>query len=385
MSLTGENVKRWAELKRVAWIRVGALGDLLVGMAALVETHSLFPKAKLTIVGPKLWPEILSPREYPYVERIAVIERKGFHAKLFKPDGDGWKPDGEMPLKEVLGDCDGVVNLNIDSYRYGFTSLRAGCRVRVGSAASPMAWLYNYASPFFGKDPLVHERDAALMVLEYATAGGVRFFRSTERNRVNLSDWVERSQMVRKWRGVGLPPGKKPDLQRARDLTHLDTGKYVLVNPTSSRREKAWPAEKFRELILQSVKPLAGQDISVLVLGAPHETEWLREVAGSEVRIVQPPSVRDLQDVLSGSRGLLTNTSSVQFIAAMTGTPAVVLMGRGRPEIWGPLGPEDVVVRGAPDPSVEDIFLQEQKAYEGIAVDAVRDAFLGLPNRRRVR
>lgn len=373
-------------LRKVAFLRVGALGDLLVGLAALREMERFFPTASVVVIGPKLWTEILDPASWPQIESLAVIERKGQVASLWERKGSGWEAGAKMPLVDVLRSCDGLVNTNVDSYRYGFTALRARVPVKVGSAPASMAWLYTHASPFFGKDPLLHERDVPLLMLEYASDSGAKFFRTTERNRANLTDWVERSRLVERWRHEGLPPAKTPDLDRARELAKREPGSYVLVNPTSSRREKAWPAESFRELLSSSRAVLKERGVTALVVGSPTETDWLREVAGEEFEVVQPPTVRDLQDLLSGSRGLVTNTSSVQFIAAMTGTPTVTLMGRARPEIWGPLGPRDSIVEGQPPRHLDhDIFMQEREGYRSIAVDRVRDSFWRLLEIKRVR
>lgn len=387
MSLMQENKNTWQGIETVAWVRTGALGDLLVGLASLVEAQKSFPNAKFSVVGPKLWCEILSPEVFPYVERILVVERKGVIARIFTPDGEGWETsNAEFPLHEVLKGTQAVVNTNIDSYRYGFSALRARIPTRIGSAPASMAWLYTHTSPFFGKDPLVHERDAALMILEYADSGASKFFRTTDRNRVNLAEWVGRSQLIHKWRALGLPPGKNPNLDRARELTNREPGTYILVNPTSSRREKAWPSDHFYDVMLKSEVAFSAAGLEILVIGSRSETEWLKEVARGRFRVIQPPTIRDLQDVLSGSRGLLTNTSSVQFIAAMTGTPAITLMGRARPEIWGPLGPNDQVVLGRPPAELnDDIFQQELEGYRSIEVDEVHKRFIKLPDQERLR
>jgi ADP-heptose:LPS heptosyltransferase len=378
----------WAKVESVALVRVGALGDLLVGLAAIHEAHELFPNARATLIGPRLWTEILAPEKYPYIERIVVLEKRGAtDGVVYRVESGAWRKEGEsQPLHQILRGTQAFVNFHIDSYRYGFTALRARIPIRIGATPAPMAWLYTHAAPFFGKDPEVHERDAALLILEAAEPSAIKYFRTVERNRVNLSEWVGRSNLVAKWRAEGLPAGKTANLARASELTGCAPHSYVLVNPTSSRREKAWPAEKFRELLLSvraefaasgaNANSSAGSGTEILVLGAPNETDWLREVAGSEFRIVQPPNIFDLQDVVAGARGLLTNTSSVQFIAAMAKTPAVVLMGRGNPEIWGPLGPRDKVIRGRPPEDLaHDIFKQEEAAYRSIEIAEVRAAF----------
>lgn len=373
--------REWRELKRVAWIRTGALGDLLVGLAALAETANAFPEARITVVGPRLWLGVISPQAFPFVERIAAVERRSHQAEVFVAQEEEWVPTGEsLPLTKVLSECDGVVNLNIDSYRYGFSALRAGTRVRVGSAPAPMSSiLYTHSSPFFGKDPIVHERDATLMVLEYATSGLTRLIQSTNRNRRELARMIGESRLIGKWRAIGLPSVKIPHPARAVEITGREVGSYLLVNPTSSRRTNTWPTEKFQQFLRNSEEALTALGLEPIVIGAPNETQWLNEIAVDRYKVVQTKSLRDLADVVAGARALLTNTSSMQFLSASMRTPTVTLMGRARPEIWGPIGPRDRIVRGVPPPELaHDIFRQEEEAYRSIPVERVREEVLSL-------
>lgn len=373
--------REWRELKRVVWIRTGALGDLFVGLAALAEMANAFPQARVTVVGPRLWLSAISPLAFPFVEKIAAVERRGHQAAIFVAQGFEWVPTGEsLSVTEVLSRCDGVVNLNIDSYRYGFSALRARVPVRVGSAPNPMSvLLYTHSSPFFGKDPLIHERDAALSVLEYATSDWRRLIWSVAGNRRRLPELISSSRLIEKWRKVGLPPVKTADPLRAAEVAGCDAGKYFLVNPTSSRKTNTWPVEKFRKFLSATKEDFAGLGLEPIVIGAPHETEWLNQIALGQFKIVQTKSLQDLADVVACARALLTNTSSMQFLAASMGTPTVTLMGRARPEIWGPIGPRDRIVRGTPPPELaHDIFRQEEEAYRSIPVARVVTEVLSL-------
>ena len=53
-------------------------------------------------------------------------------------------------------------------------------------------------------------------------------------------------------------------------------------------------------------------------------------------------------------------------------------MGRAIPEIWGPLGPKDKIVRGVEPNEIADMFIREQRAYESIVVRQVREALMSL-------
>ena len=370
----------WAGVKNLAWIRSGALGDLLVGMAALVESAELFPSAAITVVGPRLWVSLLSPATYPYVRSIVAVERRSSSGEVFEVRNGEWvSVYKSTSLIRILKTCDAVVNFNIDSYRYGFSSLLAGVEIRIGSAPAPFGYLYTHASPFFGKDPMVHERDAPLLMLEYAETGWRRGTRSTEENRRRLAGLLAESRLVKKWRGRGLPPAKEPDAARATAITGNKFDSYVLINPTSSRRTNTWPPEKFHQFLLANRSRLEAEGLEAIVIGAPNETEWLKDIARDEFKIVQTQGLDELADVLACARGLVTNTSSMQFLAASMGTPTITIMGRARPEIWGPLGPHDLMVRGTPSPELRhDIFLQEQEAYRSVEVESVSRALYDL-------
>lgn len=360
-------------MHRVAWVRVGALGDLLVGLASLVETLEKWPDSKLTIVGSALWTQIIEPGFFPQIDRIAVIEKRANDVRVFEIRDRKWAEVGGSYLKMQYRDCGVVFNTRVDSPRQGFPAFFAGVAERWGSAKGLAGLIYNRRAHHNGKDPLIHERDVPLLLMDEAEG-------RVSRRRCSLSEALVMSPRVQRWQAKGLPAPLRVKQQAATEAAGAAVGSYVLVNPTSSRREKTWPSSRFRELILGLE---ANVNAEILVLGSPQETDWLREVATGglgerEFRIIQPRSIGDLFQVVAGARWLLTNTSSVQFIAAAVQTPVLTLMGRATPEIWGPLGPRDKIVRGVEPKEIEDMFIREQRAYESIEVRDVRESLLSL-------
>lgn len=363
-------------MQRVGWIRMGALGDLLVGLASLREVIDRWPDAKVSVIGPKLWLEILEPGFWPQIDRVVVIERKKPTASVYKlADGIDRRSSGGLDQRWTLasssdwtlraemgaGEYGAIFNTRVDSPREAFPAFWAKIPERWGAAKGLERFIYTHRGTHYGKDPLLHERDVPLLLQDEITDPSFCSKFPT------LPFRIQNSPLIRKWRQIGLPC--------PREASKDNPGRRIfLINPTSSRREKAWPSQKFHEL-LQSLK-LSPEftDIQVKVLGAPSETDWLNEVSRGEFSIVQPSNIGELFKTVAKAYMLLTNTSSVQFIAAATATPIVTLMGRARPEIWGPLGPTDVVVRGFEPQDVESIFEREQRAYESIAVEKVKEA-----------
>lgn len=378
-------------MQRVGWIRTGALGDLLVGLASLKETLELWPEAKVTVIGPKLWLQVLEPGAWPQIDRVLTLERKATAGEVYecRPAGSEassgagsnefrWSKTADFrTLRDEFADYDAIFNTRVDSPREGFPAFWSRVPERWGTADGLAKWIYTHRGKHFGKDPLIHERDVPLLLMDEASRSDIG---TKLRSISDLRGKLEASPRIAKWRKLGLPCPRRFAVERPTGALAVRRG--ILVNPTSSRREKAWPAEKFRDLLpkLQAQAERLGAFGQggaglVKVIGAPNETEWLREVAGHDFEIVQPKGIGELFEVVSRAATLLTNTSSVQFIAAATGTPTVTLMGRARPEVWGPLGPHDRLVRGKEPSGVEDLFERERLAYESIELEAVLEAF----------
>ncbi len=345
--------------EKVAWIRAGALGDLLVALAALEETCQRHPSAQIWVVGNSLWREILQPGFYTQIVGLFILDdKKATTGEIYDLREGQWQKSGQrQSLKEFLKGFQKVINLRIDTLRFAWPAIVAGVPERMGSAAFPTSLVYTHTVPWLGKDPIIHERDAALRVL-----GGQKSFIPKK------SALAE--EIVEKWqiRG-GLPPTKKFDQDISKKMTGQEWKTYWLINPTASKREKAWRAENFRKLALE-LRTLSKEKI--LIIGSPQESDWLKEVAGNEFSIVQPTNIQILMDIVAGAKALLTNTSSMQFIAASCSTPTITIMGKARPEIWGPLGREDEIVRGrfqAPAGASPDEI--EVIAYNSVSVKDV--------------
>ena len=66
---------------------MGALGDLLISLAALREVAVRWPGKKIWIFGEKMWPELIIPSQWPQVKGIILLHgKKGFGERLNRSD-----------------------------------------------------------------------------------------------------------------------------------------------------------------------------------------------------------------------------------------------------------------------------------------------------------
>lgn len=362
--------------KKVIWIRVAALGDCLIATAALHETIQRFSGQPVYVMGPRFWTELLEPRQWPALRGIIVIDKK--QGELFEVQENNWVSAREKkPLSDFFSDAGVVVNHRIESFRYSWAPFFRRVPVRIGSCPWPMKWLYTDWAPWLGKDPLLHERDWHLDVaLSEPWNGGFAFGVEEARRRFENRENLKLKKSIDYWNKKGLPLLREKNFEIAKPyLLGFEKEKYVLVNPTSSRYEKAWPREKFREFLLGARELLEKKGLTAFVIGSPQETDWLKDIAKEDFKIVQPRSLADLVQVVSFAKCLVTNTSSMQFISASQDTRTVTLMGQAKPEQWGPLGPQDIVVLGeVPSGFDGNIFQRDLEAYKSIPVSRVLDA-----------
>ncbi len=383
---------QFTDVSQVCWIRVGALGDLLVALAALEETLLKFPNAHVWVMGPSLWLQILKPALWPRINGILVVGNNNT-VTLYKPEWERWeKASTPQKLSVFFKKCQATVNHRVESYRYALGPFFARVRYRFGTCPPLMKWLYTHWSPWLGKDPIVHERDRHLLLLE-APRTQIFKFEPTQKNR-DLLKWNQTGvlktkpnkylvvhpkqnpkTLAYKWRDKSLPQILEPNPALLSTLK-LENKKYWVVNPTSSRWEKAWAQEKFRDWCAEILPLAQSKGREVIVVGSANETEWLEFVADKKFRVIQPANIEALTNLIACAELVVTNTSSVQFIAATTKTPTLVLMGRTFPARWGPLGKRDHFIAGrVPSDFRGGIFQEDFAGYDSISVLELKDEF----------
>lgn len=381
---------------RIVWVRTGALGDLLVGLASLQEVIWKWPHAEITVAGSPLWLQILGAANFHQVDRILAIDRKSTRGQLYQrsnapaasvndarvPSKDHWTPTEHISLYDELKRSDVLFNARVDSVRQGIPGWLARTPERWGSAPWPAHLIYNCRAPHDGKDPLIHERDVPLLMMDEAEQG--RSLGSS------LAERIEHSPRIAHWRKAGLPTLlSKSSKLRSQPNGPAGSGLF-LMNPTASRVEKAWPESRFAELIRHRRFQdwLKEHDLSLALIGAPNERDWLQRIAdasSSDCRLITPNSIGELAGVVQSAAGLIANTSSVQFIAATCETPVATLMGRARKEIWGPVGPNDIVIQSRNASQFQqmlaeqNIFELEAQAYADIDVEYVISSLEAWP------
>ncbi len=118
-----------------------------------------------------------------------------------------------------------------------------------------------------------------------------------------------------------------------------DNDGFVVLQPGTSGfgAFKRWPPERFGSL----ARSLARDGHRVLVTYGPGEESLAAAVgasAGAAVRLLQPPSLTVLAEVIRRARLFVAADTGPLHLAALVGTPLVGLFGPKDPAVYGPYG-----------------------------------------------
>lgn len=303
----------WPDVRRIAVLRGGGLGDLLFAMPAIDALAAAYPDAELVLLGTRLHAALLDERPGP-VRRVHLLPPA---TGVYEPKGR--EPDEieqEKFFREVAREpVDLAAQLHGGGrWSNGFLH-RLDPKWTVGSRtedAAPMSrWLpYRFYQ---------HEMMRALEIVGLAGAPPVHL---EARIALTASDLEAAEEPLR-----GLP---EP---------------LLAVHPGATDLRRQWPSERFAEVAAKCAEEGAG----VVVIGSPGERELVAEVteltrqrlpgtAAGAVRGHADLSLSALCGVLARSGVLIGNDSGPRHLAKALGTPTVGIFWMGNVINAGPLG-----------------------------------------------
>ncbi len=108
---------------------------------------------------------------------------------------------------------------------------------------------------------------------------------------------------------------------------------------------KRWPADQFRQLILQLNEEV---DCQWVIVGTSADTPVAKKIASGIPTVTDltgKTSLEDLMDLLSRISVLVTNDTGTMHLADFIGTPLVSIFGSTEPTFTGPRGSRSLVIR----------------------------------------
>ncbi|WP_022882865.1 glycosyltransferase family 9 protein [Gryllotalpicola ginsengisoli] len=287
------------DVRRIAVLRGGGLGDVLFAVPALFALHAAYPEAEITVLsGPS--GDVLADR-LPFPVRL---ERLPHTPGVY--DGEGPEPAEEFFARWQAMPPDLAVQLHGGGRNSNPFLLRLGARHTVGTATPDAARLERTV-------PYEYYQHEMLRGLEVAGLAGA------------------------------APVVLEPELaatagDRAAASSSVAGPVTVAVHPGATDARRRWPAEKFGAV----ARALAEQGAEVVVVGDASERgladEVVRAAASDRVRsLAGELDLSALCGVLDAAPLLVGNDSGPRHLAHALGTPTVSVYWCGNVINAGPL------------------------------------------------
>lgn len=316
----GPVLEMFSDVKRIAVLRGGGLGDLIYTFPALHALKEAYPAATITVLGTPIHAAVVAATEGPVDDVEMLPVTRGVH-------------DGPRNGERFEDDAGGVA-----AQEAFFEAMRA----RKFDIALQMHGGGRFSNPF-------------LLRLGARHTVGTRT-RDAERLERNL-DYVYYQNEPDRWLEVaglaGAPsivaPPLLPTLEHQRNIVgfkdHQRTS-LVVLHPGATDPRRRWPASYFAE----AAATLVREGAQVLIVGDRSEkalTQEVSELAGRQLAENQRQAVRsvageleigDLAALLGEATVMLASDSGPRHLAQAVGTPTVGIYWVGNAFNAGPRG-----------------------------------------------
>lgn len=316
----GPVLEKFNDVKRIAVLRGGGLGDLIYTYPALTALKNAYPDATITLLGTPVHAAVVAATEGPVDDVEMLPVTRGVH-------------DGPRNGERFEDDAEDVA-----AQQAFFEAMRA----RKFDIALQMHGGGRFSNPF-------------LLRLGARHTVGTRT-KDADRLERNL-DYIYYQNEPDRWLEVaglaGAPPIIVPPLRPLPEHQRNIAGfrdpqrrSLVVVHPGATDPRRRWPASYFAE----AVAAAAAEGAQVLIVGDRSEKALAQEVAESAVRSlteVDSNAVRsvageldigDLAALLADATVMLASDSGPRHLAQALGTPTVGIFWVGNALNAGPRG-----------------------------------------------
>jgi ADP-heptose:LPS heptosyltransferase len=307
----GPVLEPFEDVRKIAVLRGGGLGDVLFSVPALESLAAAYPEATLTLLGTEAHAALFRGRPGP-VHRVEPL-----------PFAHGVRPGPEDPQAVALfqqrmraEQFDLAVQLHGGGRYSNPFLLELSARHTVGTRTED-------AAPLERSIPYLYYQHEVLRALEVVGLAGA------------------------------APAALQPELEPLADEEALLTGllddgrpSLVTIHPGATDQRRRWPASYFGEVAASA----ADDGCQVLVVGDPSDVALADEVVGrgreragsdngaSISSVAGQLRLDELSAVLRASDVMLGNDSGPRHLAQAVGTPTVGIYWVGNLIMAGPMG-----------------------------------------------
>jgi ADP-heptose:LPS heptosyltransferase len=304
-------MRPFEDVRRIAVLRGGGLGDLMFVLPAVHALRQTYADAEIVLLGTAGHYQLLDGRPSPIDRVWRLPAAEGVHEPL--PGDEADLPTQHEFFRAALAERFDLACQLHGGGRWSNPFLRSiGARYTVGTRTPGAAVLNRWL-------PYRYYQHEALRWLEVVRLAGAPLVTLGAGLAVTERDLAAADQAL-----AGLP------------------GRLVTLHPGSRDARRCWPADKFADVAVHAV----ASGHSVAVIGSRSERELVEHIVGLARRAARVPQrIRGLAGTLglsgmvgalSRSAVLVANDSGPRHIAEAIGTPTVSIFWCGNMINAGP-------------------------------------------------
>jgi lipopolysaccharide heptosyltransferase I len=315
------NKAKAKQMKNILIIKPSSLGDIVLALPALSALRKSFPKAKISwFIRPEFAPLL---KNHPHLTDVILFDRKFLGKAWYHPRAFGslisliWRLNRSK--FDTIFDLQGL-------FRTAAFSWLSGCKRRFGMAGA------GEFGHIFYTHKIAQDKDSIHLVDYY-----LKIVRSTGASNTDV-------QFV-------LPvDSDAEDAVKKLLKTNGINDNYAVFVPTSARRDKCWPAERFAALANKVSKQFG---LSIIATGAASEKDAVEELRSKAsvpiANFAGATSISELVALLKNAKLVVSNDTGPGHIAVALGVPVVLIFGPTNPARVHPYNRPECAVAVEPD------------------------------------
>lgn len=301
------------EIKKILFIRLRLIGDVMMTTPSLKVTKDSLPEAKIYYLVEPPQDELLIGN--PDIDELMVIRRNSSFKELLN-----------LIRRMRREKFDVAIDFH-GGPRASLLTLLSGAKLRVGYNYSPRKIFYHLKVERGVKEGHIH---SVLNQFNLLKALGIE---SNELPQLFMPD---------------LESIEKEKLEQLLKERGLEEKKFLVMHATAGNKYREWGIENWKKLI--EIISNKRKDLKVALIGSKkdliYEEHFRFPIVAS---FIGKLNLREVRELIKKSLLFVGPDSGPMHIASTTETPIIALFGPTTPSVFGPWKKEAIIIEGLTD------------------------------------
>ncbi len=301
------------EIRKILFVRLRLIGDVLMTTPSLKVLKESFPEAKIYYLVEPPQDELLMGN--PDIDELIVIRRDSSFKELLS-----------LVRRMRREKFDVAIDFH-GGPRASFLTLLSGAKLRIGYNYSPRKIFYHLKVERGVKEGYIH---SVLNQFNLIKALGVE---SEDLPPLFMQE---------------LDSSEREKLEKILKEKGLEEKKFIVMHVSAGNQYREWGVENWKKLI--EIILNKGKNLKVALIGSEKDLIYEEHLKFPiVVSFIGKLNLREVRELIKKSRLFVGPDSGPMHIASTTETPIIALFGPTTPSVFGPWKKKAVIIEGSTD------------------------------------